>query len=145
MSHHTFLNTSTRGRESGVVYQNLSVRSVSDSGTADGGDRIKMRIFLLFNGVHLDGREDGGAERRRPIDTPPTAVAAWLMNDLTVSARRKSYFAQGVRTLNLYLCVCASLCFLGHKSKCVLRRRPPPPPPLGLFALHLRRRRAAAG
>lgn len=30
--------------------------------------------------------------------------AGRLMNDLTVSARRKSYFAR-VRTLNLYLCV----------------------------------------
>lgn len=45
--------------------------------------------------------------RRRPIDTRP---AARLMNDLTVSARRKSYFA-GVRTLNLYLCVCEFVLF----------------------------------
>lgn len=75
----------------------------------------------------------------RYVYTIDTGWRRRLMNDLTVSARRKSYFA-GVRTLNLYIFVRAGSCFSGHKSKCVLRRRTSPPPGTARFALHHRRR-----
>lgn len=69
---------------------------------------IKMRPFLfsLMGFTYTRGAAAVAADLHdRYLRT--VVAAARLMNDLTVSARRKSYFAR-VRTLNLYLCVCES-------------------------------------